>query len=155
VSLWGWLKLTAAIWLLRKAFRLAWWLLLAVGVVAAWPVTVPAVAGYILAWLRGWPPVRLYRAAAWSLPMAAAWLAWLEIRVPGFLAARAPGRAWFGGWGQLTPAGLAGVFAVLAPVCVPAGLALAGLVWAWRNYAVTAGLGGITASAPAIFDARQ
>jgi hypothetical protein len=83
VSLWGWLKLTAAIWLLRKAARLAWWLLLAVAAVAAWPVTVPAAAGYTLAWLRGWPPARLYRAAAWSLPMAAAWLAWLEIRTPG------------------------------------------------------------------------
>jgi hypothetical protein len=155
MSLWGWLKLTAAIWLLRKAARLAWWLLLGVGAAAAWPVTVPAAAGYVLAWLRGWPPVRLYRAAAWSLPMAAAWLAWLEIRVPGFLAARDPERAWSGGWGQLTPAGLARVFAVLAPVCVPAGLALGGLVWAWRNYAITAGLGGRMASAPITFDTRQ
>jgi Helicase HerA, central domain len=155
VSIWSWLKLAAFVWLIRKGFRLARWLLLAAAAVAAWPVTVPAAAGYTLAWLRGWPPARLYRAAAWSLPMAAAWLAWLEIRTPGFLAARDPGRTWSGGWGQLTPAGLTRVFAALAPVTLPAGLAVAGLIWAWRNYAITAGLGGITASAPAIFDNRQ
>ena len=28
-------------------------------------------------------------------------------------------------------------------------------LWAWRNYAITTGLGGITASAPITFDARQ
>ena len=82
------------LWLIRKAFKLAWWLLLAVAAVAAWPVTVPAAAGYVAAWLRGWPPVRLYRAAAWTLPPAAAWLAALEIQAPGFLAARDPGRTW-------------------------------------------------------------
>ena len=35
------------------------------------------------------------------------------------------------------------------------GLALGGVLWAWRIYAITTGLGGITASAPIIFDARQ
>jgi hypothetical protein len=155
VTVWAWLKFTFFLWLIRKAFKLAWWLLLAVAAVAAWPVTVVAATGYVAAWLRGWPPVRLYRAAAWALPVTAAWLAWLEIRVPGFLAARDPGRTWAGGWGQVTPAGLAGEFAVLAPVTVPAGLALAGMVWAWRNYAVTAGLAGIMASASITFDARQ
>ena len=44
---------------------------------------------------------------------------------------------------------------LLAPAAVPAGLALAAAVWAWRNYAITTGLGGITASAPITFDARQ
>ena len=29
------------------------------------------------------------------------------------------------------------------------------MLWAWRIYAITTGLGGITASAPIIFDARQ
>jgi Helicase HerA, central domain len=155
VSVWAWLKLTAAIWLLRKAFKLAWWVLLAVAAVAAWPVTVVAAAGYVWAWLRGWPPVRLYRAAAWSLLVTAVWLAVLEVRTPGFLAARDPGQTWMHGWGRLDAAHLAEVFAALAPVVVPAGLALAGLVWAWRNYAITAGIGGIRASAPITFDARQ
>ena len=40
-------------------------------------------------------------------------------------------------------------------MAVPAGLALGGVLWAWRIYAITTGLGGITASAPIIFDARQ
>ena len=31
---------------------------------------------------------------------------------------------------------------LVAPVAVPAGLALAGLVWAWRIYAITTGLAG-------------
>jgi hypothetical protein len=155
VTVWAWLKLTACLWLIRKAFRLTWWLLLAVAAIAAWPVTVVTAAGYTAAWLRGWPPVRLYRAAAWSLPITAAWLVYLEIRVPGFLAARDPRRTWAGGWDHLTITRLAGVFAALAPAVLPAGLALAGLIWAWRNYAITAGLGGTMASAPITFDARQ
>jgi hypothetical protein len=155
MTVWAWLKLTACLWLIRKAFKLAWWLLLAVAAIAAWPVTVVTAAGYTAAWLRGWPPVRLYRAAAWSLPVTAAWLITLEIQVPGFLAARDPRRTWAGSWDHLATARLAGVFAALAPAVLPAGLALAGLVWAWRNYAITAGLGGKMASAPITFDARQ
>ena len=155
MTVWAWLRFTFFLWLIRKAFKLAWWLLLAVAAVATWPVTVVAGTGYLAAWLRGWPPVRLYRAAAWALPVTAAWLAYLEARVPGFLAARDPGRTWAGGWDQLTIAHLAGVFAALAPVTLPAGLALAGMAWAWRNYAVTAGLAGVMASASITFDARQ
>jgi hypothetical protein len=155
VTVWAWLKLTAALWLIRKAFKLTWWLLLAVAAIAAWPVTVVTAAGYTAAWLRGWPPARLYRAAAWSLPVTAVWLVYLEIRVPGFLAARDPRRTWAGGWDHLTTTRLVGVFAALAPAVLPAGLALAGLIWAWRNYAITAGLGGKMASAPITFDARQ
>ena len=155
MTVWTWLKLITCLWLIRKAFKLTWWLLLAVAAIAAWPVTVVAAAGYTAAWLRGWPPVRLYRAAAWSLPVTAAWLIYLEIRVPGFLAVRDPRRTWAGGWDHLTTTRLVGVFAALAPAVLPAGLALAGLVWAWRNYAITAGLGGKMASAPITFDARQ
>jgi hypothetical protein len=155
MSVWSWLKLTVSLWLIRKAFRLVRWLLLAAAAVAAWPVTVVTGAGYLAAWLRGWPPTRLYRTAAWSLLVSAAWLAALAVLTPGWLATRTPGRGWVVGWNHLTIADLARVFVLLAPVAVPAGLALAGLVWAWRNYAVTAGLGGMMASAPITFDARQ
>ena len=155
MSVWAFLKLTVCLWLLRKALKLTGWLLLAAAAVAAWPVTVVTAAGYLAAWLRGWPPVRLYRAATCALLVTAAWLAALEIRIPGWLAARTPGRTWTGSWHHLDGAGLARVFASLAPAAVPAGLALAGLAWAWRNYAITAGLGGLTASAPITFDARQ
>ena len=148
MSVWTWLKLVTFLWLLRKAFKLARWLTLLAAAIAAWPVSVVAAAGYLAAWLRGWPPVRLYRTAAWAAIMAVAWAGALEVTEPGFLAARTPGRAWGMGWDQLTIAGLARTFALLAPVAVPAGLALAGLIWAWRIYALTTGLGGVRASAP-------
>ncbi len=156
MSPWAWLKLTIFLWLLRKAIKLTGWLLLAAAVIAAWPVTVVAAAGYLAAWLRGWPPARLYRTAAWALPAAAAWLAALEVRAPGWRPALlTPGRAWAHGWDHLATVPLARTFLLLAPVALAGGLALGGVLWAWRIYAITTGLGGITASAPIIFDARQ
>ena len=44
---------------------------------------------------------------------------------------------------------------LVAPVAVPAGLAIGGLLWAWRIYAVTTGLSGRTPAAPVMFDERQ
>ena len=155
MSLWSWLKLAVCLWLLRRAVKVTGWLLLVAAAAATWPVTVVAATGYTAACLRGWPPVRLYRTAAWALPVTAIWLAVLEIRTPGWVAARTPGRTWAHGWDRLAAADLARVFALLAPVALPAGLALGGLVWAWRNYAMTAGIGGWMASAPITFDARQ
>ena len=155
MSVWSWLKLTGCLWLLRKAVKAGKWLLLAAAGIATWPVTLVAVTGYAAAWLRGWPPTRLYRAAAWALPVTTAWLVILEVRMPGWIAARTPGRAWARGWDHLAGADLARVFLLLAPVAVPAGLAVAGMVWAWRIYAITAGLGGMLASAPITFEARQ
>ena len=71
MSIWGWLKLTAANWLFRQGLKLTGWLIIAAVAVAAWPITVVAAVGYAAAWLRGWPPARLWRAAGWSLPMTA------------------------------------------------------------------------------------
>ena len=157
VTPWSWLKFTIVLWLLRKTLKITGWLLLAAVVIAAWPVTLVAAAGYAAAWLRGWPPVRLYRTAAWALPITAAWLAALEVRTPG-LAPGGPGsRAGPGPAAGITwpPRPVAHAFVLVAPAAVPAGLALGGVLWAWRIYAITTGLGGITASAPMIFDARQ
>ena len=123
--------------------------------IAAWPVTLTAAVGYLAAWLRGWPAVRLYRTAAWTLLFTVIWLAVLEVRVPGWAAASVPGRAWADGWDHLAAGPVARAFAQVAPVAVPAGLGLGGVLWAWRIYAITTGLGGITASAPMMFDARQ
>jgi hypothetical protein len=155
MSVWSWLKLAVFLWLLRWTFKVARWALLVVAVLAAWPVTIVAGTGYVSACLRGWPSVRLYRTAAWAVLVTLVWLAALEVQMPGLVAARAPGRVWSGGWYHPVAAGLARVFLLLAPVTVPAGLALAGLVWAWRSYAVTAGIGGWMASAQITFDARQ
>jgi hypothetical protein len=155
MSVWSWLKLAVCLWLLRKAVKVAGWLLLVALAVAVWPVTVVAASGYAAAWLRGWPPARLYGAAAWALPVTMAWLAAAAVHAHGWPGALAPGRAWPGGWDHLSAAGLARTFLLMAPAAVPAGLAVAGIIWAWRIYAISAGLGGIMVSAPITFDARQ
>jgi hypothetical protein len=156
VSIWSFIKLAVALWLLRKAARIAGWLLLVVLLIAAWPLTLVTAAGYIAAWWRGWPAARLRRMAAWSLVLPAVWVAAAAVRVHQLgAAALAPARAWVHGWPYPAALAAAREFLLLAPVTVPAGLALAAGVWAWRNYAITAGLGGITASAPITFDRRQ
>ena len=156
MSVWGWLKLTISLWLLRKIIKVGGWLLLAAIAVAAWPVTAVAAAGYGAAWLRGWPPARLRRIAAWALLPAGLWLAIQGARLHRWRpVALAPVQTWDHGWSHLAAGSLARVFLLLAPFAVPAGLALAGLAWAWRIYAITTGLGGIMASAPITFDARQ
>ena len=155
MSVWSWLKLTVCLWLLRKLVKLTGWLLLAAAAVVAWPVTLAAAAGYVAAWLRGWPPVRLRRAAALCLPMTVVWLV-AQARQRAWPAmARDPGHDWAQGWHHLAGVGVVRTFLLVAPVTIPAGLGLAALGWAWRNYAVTAGIGGWLASAPITFDARQ
>jgi uncharacterized protein DUF87 len=155
VTIWSWLKLFVALWLLRKLAKITGWLLLIAIAVAAWPVTLTAAVGYLAAWLGGWPAVRLYRTAAWTLPVTAIAVTALEVHAPGWAAARVPGRAWTGGWDHLAAVSVTGAYTQVAPFAIPAGLGLAGLLWTWRIYAITTGLGGITASAPMMFDARQ
>src|SRR5450755_2132067 len=74
VTVWSWLKLTVALWLLRKTAKVVGWLIVAAVAVAAWPLTIAAATGYLAAWLRGWPPARLWHAAAWALPMTAVYV---------------------------------------------------------------------------------
>ena len=156
MTVWSWLKLAVALWLLRKAVKLTGWLLLFAVLIAAWPLTLVTLAGYAAAWWRGWPPARLRRAAAASLILPGFWLAAAAIHQHQLKAAAlAPARAWEHGWPYPAALTAAREFALLVPVTVPVGLALAALVWAWRNYAITTGLGGLTASAPIIFDRRQ
>ena len=42
MSIWSWLKLTAALWLIGKLAKLAGWLIIAAVAVAAWPLTLVA-----------------------------------------------------------------------------------------------------------------
>jgi hypothetical protein len=156
VSIWGWLKLTAAQWLFRKLLKASGWLIVAVVAVAAWPVTVAAVVGYAAAWLRGWPPARLWRAACWSLPMTAVYFTGQGLRLRSWPAvALAPVSDWAHAWRLLAAHAILRAGLLVAPVAVPAGLAIGGLWWAWRIYAITTGLAGQTASAPVWFDERQ
>jgi len=71
----AWIRLTVSLWLLRKAVKIIWWLVLALLALALWPVTLVTAAGYAAAWLRGWPAARLRRTAAatLALPPATRW----------------------------------------------------------------------------------
>jgi hypothetical protein len=156
VSIWGWLKLTAAQWLFAKALKLTGWLIVATVAIAAWPITAVAAVGYLATWLRGWPPARLWRAAAWSLPMTVVYGVGLALRLGSWSAvALAPVNDWVDAWRLLAAHAILRAGLLAAPVAVPAGLAIGGCWWAWRIYAVTTGLAGQTASAPVWFDDRQ
>ena len=157
MSVGSWLKLSACLWLLRKAVKVARWLLVLAAAAAAWPVTVVAVTGYAAAWLRGWPPARLGRAGAWSLlPVTLVWVVAGAVWQHAWGAlALTPARDWSGGWDQLTALGVIRTFLLLAPLAIPAGLGLAALAWTWRIYSMTTGIGGWLASAPISFDIRQ
>jgi hypothetical protein len=152
--------LYAQLLLARHAFRwtarLAKRTVTALVLVAAAPVTVVAAAAVTAAWLRGWPPARLRRAAAWSLPMTAAYLTAEAITtssVPAVLAA--PYAGWRDGWHAFSLGDTLQAFALCAPVAVPAGLLAASWVWAARIYRIETGLAGHAATAPVIFDRRQ
>ena len=139
-----------------QAGRLGRWLLPVVLAVAAWPVTVVAVIGCGAAWLRGWPPARLRRAALVFLPFTAMWLVIDALQLGGWRGiGPALVRGWERGWRPLTVLGVTRAFLLVSLVAIPAGLGLAALGWWWRNYAVTSGIGGWLASAPVTFDVRQ
>jgi hypothetical protein len=143
----SWFRRTVCVWRPSQASRLARWLLLAAAAAAVWPVTVVTGAVCIVARRHGWPAARLGRQAGWALPMAAVWIAaessrgWRAISLD-------PVRDGGSGWPHLTVATVLRTFLLVAPVTIPAGLALAALLWAWRIYAATTGTGGEPASAP-------
>ena len=128
MSIWGWLKLTIAVWLFRQALKLTGWLIVAAVAVAAWPITVVAAVGYAAAWLRGWPPARLWRAAGWSLPMTAVYFIGQALRLRSWPAvALAPVSDWADAWRLLAADAILRAGLLVAPVAVPAGLAIGGL----------------------------
>ena len=143
--------------ILRWLARLAAWTIGIIAAIMAAPVTVVTIAGLAVAWSRGWPPARLRRAAAWSLPMTAVWLAVTAVSTRSLGAVLA---APFTGWvAVVARVRLRGdqhrVRARCAPVAVPAGLFLASVFWAGRIYRMDTGLAGVTATAPVVFDERQ
>ncbi len=117
--------------------------------IALLPVTILACVSAAVAWWRGWPPSRLYRAAAWCLPMLAVWIA-------GTLLTRH----------SLTPLAQAPLLAVrhrhllaaavlLAPLAVPAGLLAGGCGWSRRHQSMAARAGGRSPASAVAFDRRQ
>ncbi len=162
-----------------------WALRIAVVAVAAMvavaPVTLVALGAAGCAWWRGWTPRRLYEGAAWCLPMAAAWMIAVVVwpvhviastgqveaaqggaLPPGvgpgtvwFRAVAAPYRVWAGMWELFAHGQVAGAVVAVAPVAVPAGIAVGGLGWAYRRFRMRSGAAGLTPAAPAAFDERQ
>jgi hypothetical protein len=142
-------------------------------------VTLVACLAFWYAWWLGWPPRRVFAAAAWCLPMVLAWLGAIATWPAGARAARgasagqpggpagvgagawwfrlvaAPYRAWAAMW-QLLAHGhpVAAAVAVAAPA-VPLGIAAGGACWAYRRFRMRTGAGGLTPESPAAFDARQ
>jgi hypothetical protein len=141
--------------LLRGVLALAAWTGLVIAAVAAAPVTIVAVTGLVVAWARGWPPDRLRRAAAWSLPMTGAWLLVTAVTTgsPGAVLG-APFTGWAASWHAFSYGATTTAFVLAAPVAVPAGLLIASWAWQVRIYRIETGLAG-TATAPVAFDQRQ
>ncbi len=146
--------------LLRLAF-------LAAIAVALAPVTLVAAGSFAYGWWRGWPPRRLYAAAAWGAPMVAAWLAAVALWPPGagappgagpgawwFRVAVAPCRAWTAMWRLAGHGHLAAAAVAAAPAAIPLGIAAGGLAWSYRLFRMRTGTGGRTPAAPAAFDER-
>jgi hypothetical protein len=151
-----WLSLIAVRAALRGFGRLLRITAVAALVVAAAPASLAAALGVALAWLRGWPPGRLYRAALWCAPMLGVWLlaSAISARPPAWLAA-APYRAWLALWQAGPPAAHLAAVAELAPLAIPAGLAAGGLAWSYRLRSMQAGTGGLAPDAAVSFDRRQ
>ncbi len=148
-----WMALRAAGRALRALVKVT---AAAAACIAAAPATIVAAYAYVLAWLLGWPPRRLYRAAAWCAPMVGVFLAAQALRT------RQWGDTWrepFGAWRQmwlLAASGSAGAGLVTAaPVAIPAGLLIGALAWSYRVFAMETGTGGLTANSPITFDLRQ
>jgi hypothetical protein len=165
----------------RGLFRLLGLAAAAAVAVALAPVALAAVAAAAYGWWRGWPPRRLFGAAAWCLPMLLAWLAAVAAwpvqaadRLGGAARAAgaagtapgvgpgpvwlrlvaAPGRAWLAMWHLAGHGHLAAAVVAAAPPAIPLGVLAGGLAWAYRLFRMRTGAGGLSPAAPAVFDAR-
>jgi hypothetical protein len=146
--------------LVRGVARIIWRLLRVTVFVAAMilaaPVVLVAAYSATLAWFLGWPPRQLYRAAAWCLPMLAAWLAAMAAGgQPWPRLAAAPYLTWLAMWHEATAGGYLKAAVTVAPLAIPLGLVTGGLAWSWRIYTMETGSGGLAPTAPAAFDQRQ
>jgi hypothetical protein len=131
-------------------------LVIAAALAAAAPATLTAVAAYTLAWLRGWPPARLFRAAAWCAPMVVSWLAATALERHGL---RPVLDAPFAAELALWRARWAGAYVTAAvdavPAAVPVGLLAAGAAWSARIRSMATLAGGASPAAAIAFDRRQ
>jgi hypothetical protein len=146
----------AALAVLRLLARLIKVAAAAAVVLAAAPVSLVTAYAVTLAWAAGRPPRRLYRAALWCLPMVAVWVAATAIAARSWWQlATAPYLAWRTMWQQAMAGSVGQAAVTIAPVAVPLGLAVGGLVWSRRIHAMETGTGGLSPGAPVAFDRRQ
>jgi hypothetical protein len=108
--------------------------------IAVLPVTLVAVGSVAAAWRGGWPAPRLYRAAAWCLPMLVV-----------FVAASALTRHWPAATGLVSLRAVV----LIAPVTIPAGLLAGGWAWQLRLKSMAARAAGRSPAAAVRFDQRQ
>jgi hypothetical protein len=156
MRIWSVVQVIVALWLLRKALRLARSLLAVAVLALAWPVTLVAGAGWLAAWLRGWPPARLYRAAAWSLPMTVVYAVAAALQAHGWHALLLfPVHDWEQATRLLERGEVVRAVLIVTPWTVPAGLAAGGAAWGRHAWAAMTGLSGGSAFAAAAFDIRQ
>jgi len=140
----------------RLLIRLAGLAVIAALAVAAAPVSLVAAYAATMAWLAGWPPRRLYRAALWCLPMVVVWLAATAVTTRSWRqVAAAPYLAWLAMWHGAAAGSVALAALTIAPAAIPLGLAAGGLAWAWRGYAMRTGTGGLSPGSAVSFDRRQ
>jgi hypothetical protein len=117
------------------------------------PVTLIAAVAVTAAWRQGWRPARLYRAAAWCLPMVAVWLVTIALTGHSLWPAADTARlAWQAVWrhGDYLRAAV-----LVAPAAVPVGLVVGGWAWSRRIAAMAARTGGQSPAAAVGFDRRQ
>jgi hypothetical protein len=151
-----WLSLIAVRAALRAIGRMLRVGAVAALVIAAAPASVVAALSVALAWLAGWPPGRLYRAALWCGPMLVVWLAATAIASRSLShTAMTPYLAWLAMWHRGAAGSYPAAAAVIAPAAIPAGLAAGGLAWSYRIRSMQTGTGGLSPGAAVTFDLRQ
>jgi len=150
------LGLLAVLALVRVAAKLIRIGLVAALIIAAAPVSLVATGTVVAAWRAGLPPGRLYRAARWSLPMVAVWLAATAAATGAWQpVAAAPYLAWLAAWREALAGSPLLAAVTIAPAAIPLGLVVGGLAWSRRMYAMETGSGGLFPTSPAAFDRRQ
>jgi hypothetical protein len=121
-----------------------------------WPLVLATLSTLTTAWLTGLHPARLFRAAAWSAPITAVYLAAAAFQDRTWRArALQPVTDWRHADIWLIHANPVPALLITAPLAIPAGLATGAAVWAWISHAYTHGLIGTTGLAPSVFARRQ
>jgi hypothetical protein len=140
----------------RAALRLLRIAAAAALIVAAAPVSLVAAVAAGLAWLGGWPPGRLYRAALCCAPMVGVWLAAAAVATRSAAqVAEAPYLAWLDMWHRGAAGAYPAAAAAIAPAAIPAGLVAGGLAWSYRIRSLQTGSGGVAPDSAVAFDRRQ